>query len=231
MSTVANIVDGKVTNANSATTTTKTASESSGMDKEAFLQLLVAQMKYQDPLEPTSNTEYVSQYATFSQVEQLQNMASSMDQEKAAALVGKYVTMKTDTGNASGMVDYVEYSGGKTLLYINGNSYSLDKLETVWGDDYLQAYDLCNSWAKSVNELPATDKLTLDYADAVEALRAAYDGMTSYQKSFIGSSLVQILKDAENKIASLRAAADTSDEEGKKPEDEETEPAKETTEA
>ena len=31
-----------------------------GMDKEAFLQLLVAQMQYQDPLEPTSNTEFVS---------------------------------------------------------------------------------------------------------------------------------------------------------------------------
>ena len=50
----------------------------SGMDKDAFLQLLVAQMKYQDPLEPTSNTEYISQYAQFSQVEALNNMSTTM---------------------------------------------------------------------------------------------------------------------------------------------------------
>ena len=48
----------------------KVAEKGSGgeMDKDAFLQLLVAQMKYQDPLEPTSNTEYVSKYATFSEL-------------------------------------------------------------------------------------------------------------------------------------------------------------------
>ena len=51
--------------------------EKNSMDKDAFLQLLVAQMQYQDPLEPTSNTEFVSQYAQFSQVEQMQNMAAT----------------------------------------------------------------------------------------------------------------------------------------------------------
>ncbi|MDE5598481.1 MAG: hypothetical protein K2J04_11725, partial [Lachnospiraceae bacterium] len=44
----------------------KKKKSNSTVDKDQFLQLLVAQMKYQDPLEPTSNTEYISQYATFS---------------------------------------------------------------------------------------------------------------------------------------------------------------------
>ena len=80
MALVAPVENGKIVETASQTSVKKsTKSSKSGMDKEAFLQLLVAQMKYQDPLEPTSNTEYISQYAQFSQVEQMQNMSSSMD--------------------------------------------------------------------------------------------------------------------------------------------------------
>ena len=45
-----------VTSASQDSLSTKGTDKNSGMDKDAFLQLLVAQMKYQDPLEPTSNT-------------------------------------------------------------------------------------------------------------------------------------------------------------------------------
>ena len=74
-SPVAEVKDGKIV---SQTTNTQKTTKSNGMDKESFLQLLVAQMKYQDPLEPTSNTEYISQYAQFSQVESLQSMSLSL---------------------------------------------------------------------------------------------------------------------------------------------------------
>ena len=70
MSSTAVVENGKIVETASQSSTKK-AADKSGMDKDAFLQLLVAQMKYQDPLEPTSNTEYISQYATFSQVEQI----------------------------------------------------------------------------------------------------------------------------------------------------------------
>ena len=67
MALVAPVENGKIVETASQTSVKKsTKSSNSGMDKEAFLQLLVAQMKYQDPLEPTSNTEYISQYAQFS---------------------------------------------------------------------------------------------------------------------------------------------------------------------
>ena len=82
MANIAQVVDGKVveTTSQESLKNTKKASGNT-LDKEAFLQLLVAQMKYQDPLQPTSNTEYISQYATFSQVEQMQNMEYEKSRE------------------------------------------------------------------------------------------------------------------------------------------------------
>ena len=53
--------------ASSISLSSETKTSNSSLDKDAFLQLLVAQMKYQDPLEPTDNTEYVAQLATFSE--------------------------------------------------------------------------------------------------------------------------------------------------------------------
>lgn len=210
MSSVAHINDGKLVNQTSTTESTKT--NNSSLDKDAFLQLLVAQMKYQDPMEPTSNTEYIAQYATFSQVEQLQNMATTMNSSSAMQLVGKYVTMdvKTDSGSTttiSGRVDYVEKSGNDTFLYIDGVPYNYENLNTVWDDQYLDAFQLCETWSKAVNSLPSPDKLDLSYEDSIAKLREQYDGMTSYQKSFIGSKLTDILAAAEKKIQELKAAA------------------------
>ena len=90
MSVVAQVVDGKIVETSSQESLkNEKASKGSTMDKEAFLQLLVAQMKYQDPLEPTSNTETVSQYAQFAQVESIQNMSSTMELQRASSLVGQ----------------------------------------------------------------------------------------------------------------------------------------------
>ena len=73
------VEDGKVVDS-SAEANSPSAKKKSGstLDKEAFLKLLVAQMKYQDPLEPTSNTEYIAQLATFSSLEEMQNLNATM---------------------------------------------------------------------------------------------------------------------------------------------------------
>ncbi len=69
---IAPIENGKPVETTSQTSLKESEKKKSNstVDKDQFLQLLVAQMKYQDPLEPTSNTEYISQYATFSELEQ-----------------------------------------------------------------------------------------------------------------------------------------------------------------
>ena len=67
MASTAQIVDGKVVAETSPTYEKRSTGDS--LDKQAFLQLLVAQMQYQDPLEPMDNTEYISQLAQFSALE------------------------------------------------------------------------------------------------------------------------------------------------------------------
>ncbi len=148
MSSIANVVNGQIVNNSTAAKDVNKAAEAaskqagSALDKDAFLQLLVTQMKYQDPLEPTDNTEYVSQLATFSELEEMQNMVQTSDRQRANALIGQYVMMNvTDsTGNSTypeGYVDSVVYQGGKTYLQINDTLYNFDDLEQVFDNTYL----------------------------------------------------------------------------------------------
>ena len=53
---------------------------------DQFLQLLCAEMQYQDPLEPTSNTDYVAQMATFSQLEATLSMSETESNSMASRL-------------------------------------------------------------------------------------------------------------------------------------------------
>ena len=96
------IKNGEVVNAKNETTN-KTAP--TGYDKDAFMQILVAQMKYQDPMEPTSNTEYINQYATFTQVEQLSNMANAMSLSRASEMVGKTVVVSQTNPSSTSTQD------------------------------------------------------------------------------------------------------------------------------
>lgn len=136
-----------------AVSNTTTTSSNSSLDKEAFLQLLATEMKYQDPLEPTSNTEYMSQLAQFSTVEQLQNMNSTFASNQALNLAGKYVILNVpdSAGNitqVSGLVDYVTVSDGKAYFSINDQYYDADYLDSVVSLDYLE-YIVKNSTTDS----------------------------------------------------------------------------------
>ena len=224
MSLVAPVENGKIVETASQSSLKKTTSSSNGMDKDAFLQLLVAQMKYQDPLEPTSNTEFISQYAQFSQVEQLQNVASSMDLQRASQLVGQEVRVKTtsssgDTNYVEGKVDYVSYENGKAYLSIGGNSYAMDDLDIIADAEYLEAYDLALDWVTSINKLPSVATISVDDAEDIEKLKEIYDGMSDYQKSFIASDKV---KDLEAYLERLEAVRKVAEELENAKEDEET---------
>ena len=189
MALVAPVKDGKIVETASQTSVSNAAkSKSNGMDKEAFLQLLVAQMKYQDPLEPTSNTEYIAQYAQFSQVEQMQNMSSSMDLQRASALVGKEVYIKTttssgDTKLVQGKVDYVSYENNKAYNF----TVKLNKLPNVNGID-------------------STD------GETVDALEKEYNEMSDYEKSFLANDTVTSLNKYIERMKEIRKAAEEADE-------------------
>ncbi len=113
----------------------------SELGKDAFLQLLVCQMENQDPLNPSTDTEFVSQLAQFSQLEQLQNLSAETEKTQAFSLVGKYAIFQiTDTNGKTtypeGVVDFVNISGSKVTLSVNGTTYDYDKLYTVVNDAY-----------------------------------------------------------------------------------------------
>ncbi len=225
MALVAPVEDGKIVETNSQNSLKNTSKASGdGMDKEAFLQLLVAQMKYQDPLQPTSNTEYISQYAQFSQVEQMQNMSGSMDLQRASSLVGEEVYVKTVTSSGEpkyvqGKVDYVVYENGKAYLSINEELYSLEDLDTVADAAYLAAYEKATDFVNRHNKLPNVNGIDLSDAKEIDELEKIYNEMNDYEKSFIAKDVVTSLNKYIEKLKEVRKAAEESEdnntEEGK----------------
>lgn len=228
------VKDGAIQETASQSSVSKATSQQNGMDKDAFLQLLVAQMKYQDPLEPTSNTEYISQYATFSQVEQMQNMAATMELSRASSMVGKLVTVETtnstgETSQVQGMVEYVSYENNKAYVSIGGTLYSVDDVTAVVDETYQAAYDLAVAFSEAMNELPNLEDLTLADKDNVAALQEGFNSMTSYQQSFISDSYIETLQKYVARMAVLVEQAENAEDEGDSTGEETTEGVAEET--
>lgn len=221
MGVVQKVEDGKFVESNSAASLAKEKRKTSNdsLDKDAFLQLLVAQMKYQDPLEPTSNTEYISQFATFSELEQMQNMSASMDLFRASALVGQTVLLNVRDSQGrltqvQGPVDFVTYENNKAYLSIRGDLYSMDDLATVADPTYIEAYKLAADWLNILKKLPTMENLTVADREKVEKLSEMYDKMTDYQKEFLTDEEVDTMKKYAAKMKDLVAIAEADKENG-----------------
>ena len=98
----------------------KSSSSSNSLDYNSFLKLFMAEMKNQDPTAPTSSTEYIAQFATFSQVEQsmqsntkLDSMLSSLALSQANGIIGR--TLTSEDGSISGKVTAVRIVNGGAL--------------------------------------------------------------------------------------------------------------------
>lgn len=129
-----------VTSTSGVTTASTQAARatSNGVDYNAFLQLLIAQMKNQDPTNPTDSAQQLAQLASFSQVEQqtqtnakLDAMLTSSALSQANAVIGR--TLTSADGTISGRVLSVNVSasgstalldGGQTLAITDGISVS-----------------------------------------------------------------------------------------------------------
>ncbi len=178
---------------------------------DQFLQLLCAEMQYQDPLEPTSNTDYVAQMATFSQLEATLSLTETQESANASNLVGKQVILKVKsetTGNTSyvdGRVDYVLYENGEVFLSVNDQLYPASSLDTVADSEYYEGVTLATTLKDMVNGLPLMENLTVDWEKAVTQLREIYDGMTDYQKQFVLDETVATLTEYEKRMEELVA--------------------------
>ena len=90
------------------TSTTSSTSTKPAGDKEMFLQLLVAQMRYQDPMNPTDSSQFLAQSAQFTALEKMQDVADQTAQLLSAqvafgasGLVGRDVTYTTADGSTA----------------------------------------------------------------------------------------------------------------------------------
>ena len=151
---VANIVNGEVKAETTPTNSSKNTVGKNELGKDAFMTLLVAQMQNQDPLNPSTDTEFISQLAQFSSLEQMQNLNTTLNNQNAFGLVGKNVIIN---------VQYVEMKEGKAYLAINEELYSIDDLYTVIDKAYLDKIindnkknDSTNTEDKSDNSKPDT---------------------------------------------------------------------------
>lgn len=217
------IVDqGKIVNngqPDSAKETTKGGKNDATQDM--FLQLLVAEMKYQDPLEPTSNTEWIGQYATFTQIEQTTSMQGSMKQMEASQLVGKQVIMKStnnltgETNYFSGMVDYMYVEEGKVYLSVNNELYSIDDLDTVVDPDYMDAVQCGKDIDAMLSKLPAVKSINYHQdGNLIMQIRQKYETMNDYQKSFVNKDSVKLLEEYEARLKEIEPETDTDNSTG-----------------
>lgn len=102
------------------------AAKPDDLGQDAFLQLLVAQLRYQDPLNPASSTEFLAQTAQFTMVETLEEMASTNAELLSAnrmlgasSLVGREVTYYDDAvGEVSGTVSGARFDAAGAVLTI-----------------------------------------------------------------------------------------------------------------
>lgn len=87
-----------------------------------FLQLMIAQLQAQNPLEPSNGTEYVTELAQFTQLEQTTNLASSSELSSAVQLIGHTVsyTDPTTGETATGVVQSVQSSTSGPTVTVEG---------------------------------------------------------------------------------------------------------------
>lgn len=208
MSSIAQIQDGKIVDGKQTSAIKDAVKSGSTMDKQAFLNLLVAQMKYQDPLQPTSNTEFIAQYAQFSSLEQMQNMSATLELSRASGMVGNIVSVNTKDsyGNMreiQGHVDYVVYENNKAYVSIEETLYPLDDVFGITDQTYLDAIDLAKEFNAELAKLPKLNDLTMDSAETILALNTVYSNLTEYEKSFISDSDVATLEAYVDRVRGL----------------------------
>lgn len=93
------------------------------LDVNDFLKLLTVQLQNQDPQKPMEDTQFISQMASFSALEQSRDLSNSFKSFSSENLIGKMVNISDANGKASGEVTAVTVSNGTPQLIVNGLAY------------------------------------------------------------------------------------------------------------
>lgn len=123
--------------------TTQSATDAFGLGFEDLLKIVLTQLTYQDPLKPMDNFEFVSQLAQFAQIQQTQDMASSLQTlvaaqgtTQAAGLLGRTVEFSGGSATVTGTVTAVSFAEDGTTLTVrlpNGQTVTDISLNIITG--------------------------------------------------------------------------------------------------
>src|SRR3954451_6188629 len=115
------------------------ASPSNAMNKDTFLKLLVAQLKYQNPMSPTDSTQFLQQTATFTQVENLQDiltkttdLLAAQQNSQATNMLGDKITATGANGkDITGIVTGMRLTADGPVLKVNGTEVNLGAVTEI----------------------------------------------------------------------------------------------------
>jgi len=130
-------VENEVNTFNKANTVNgRTPSQQLG--KDDFLKLLITQLTNQDPTSPMEDTQFISQMAQFSSLEQMTNMNESFNKmagmitsSQATSTLGKTVDIDLGDTTAQGVVEATSF-GDNPQVMVNGMYYGMSKIRAVY---------------------------------------------------------------------------------------------------
>jgi len=112
------------------------------LGKDDFLNLLIIQLRYQDPLNPVDDKEFIAQMAQFSALEQMQNMNKTVTQLQAYSLMGKTVTANIEDESSNtltvveGTVTGVKIQSGKAYVIVDEREIPIEQVTYVYDKQY-----------------------------------------------------------------------------------------------
>ncbi len=139
-------IDNAINTANSISSAASSNSSTSNLsvDTDTFLKLLVAQLANQDPLNPQEDTEFVTQLAQMTTLEEMQQIGAGMSSIQAYSFVGKYAYAEaTDpetgiTGYYCGTIDSIVSESGTYYAIIGEDAVKVDDIVQVFDPDMLE---------------------------------------------------------------------------------------------